>query len=106
VINNGVDHILCIVPEDGVLERIGVIPRSYALGLSNTMAHKNIGVLLRAFARIQMPEMKLVLAGRGTAADFAAMKFPIPPNVIFSGYVTDGEMCSLLALRWPSAHRR
>jgi glycosyltransferase involved in cell wall biosynthesis len=97
VIHNGVDHILRISPEDGVLDRIGVISRHYALGLSNTMAHKNIGVLLRAFARPEMAEIKLVLAGKGTAADFAAMKFPIPPNVIFSGYVTDGEMRSLLA---------
>jgi glycosyltransferase involved in cell wall biosynthesis len=97
VIHNGVDHILRVSPEDGVLDRIGVISRNYALGLSNTMAHKNTGVLLRAFSRPEMADMKLVLAGKGTASDFAAMKFTIPPNVIFPGYVTDGEMRSLQA---------
>jgi glycosyltransferase involved in cell wall biosynthesis len=97
VIHNGVDHILLVTPEDGVLDRLGVLSRGFALGLANTQPHKNIGVLLRAFARPEMANLKLVLAGKAKAADFTALGIPMPPNVIFAGYVSDGEMRSLQA---------
>ncbi|SEN49380.1 hypothetical protein SAMN04488003_11857, partial [Loktanella fryxellensis] len=50
VIHNGVDHILRVDPDDTVLDRLALAPRGYALALANTQPHKNIGVLLRAFA--------------------------------------------------------
>jgi glycosyltransferase involved in cell wall biosynthesis len=97
VIHNGVDHILRVTSQDGVLDRLGVLSRGFALGLANTQPHKNIGVLLRAFARPEMADLTLLLAGKAMAADFIALGIPVPPNVIFAGYVTDGEMRSLQA---------
>jgi glycosyltransferase involved in cell wall biosynthesis len=97
VIHNGVDHILRVTPEDDILDRLGVLSRGFALGLANTQPHKNIGVLLRAFARPEMADLTLVLTGKTMAANFTALGIPVPPNVIFAGYVTDGEMRSLQA---------
>lgn len=95
VIPNGVDHVLRIIPEDGVIDRLGLAPRGYALALANTQPHKNIGLLLRAFARPGLAQMTLVLAGRASAADFVGAGFPVSSNVVFAGYVSDGEMRSL-----------
>lgn len=106
VIYNGVDHVLQVPPEDGILARLSIAPRSFALGLANIRTHKNIGLLLRAFARPEMADMTLVLAGLATAQKFTDLGFPVPPNVIFAGYVSDGEMRSLqthaLAVCMPS----
>lgn len=95
VVHNGVDHIEQVTPEDVVLDRLGVTSRGYALALSNLLKHKNIPVLLRAFARPEMADLKLVLVGQASREDFAAAGHPAPDNVIFPGYVTDGEMRSL-----------
>jgi glycosyltransferase involved in cell wall biosynthesis len=97
VIHNGVDHILKVQTEDRVFDRLGILSRGFALALANIQPHKNIGVLLRAFARPEMANLKLVLAGKATAAEFTALGIPVPPNAIFAGYVTDGEMRSLQA---------
>jgi glycosyltransferase involved in cell wall biosynthesis len=97
VVHNGLDHILAVPPDDAVLGALGLAPRRYALALANPQAHKNIGLLLRAFARPDMADLTLVLAGSGTAADFAAQGHPVPPNVVFSGFVGAGEMRSLQA---------
>lgn len=97
VIHNGVDHILQVQAEDRILERIGVLPRGFALALSNLQPHKNIDVLLRAFSRPEMANLSLVLVGNTTAVDFESLRTPVPSNVVFAGYVTDGEMRSLQA---------
>lgn len=97
VVHNGLDHILAVAPDDAVIGALGLAPRRYALALANPQAHKNIGLLLRAFARPGMADLTLVLAGSGTAADFAAQGHAVPPNVIFPGFVRDGAMRSLQA---------
>ncbi|MFO7921110.1 MAG: glycosyltransferase, partial [Nioella sp.] len=84
-----------VPPEDGILATHNLTPRRFALALANTQPHKNIGVLLRAFARPELEGLTLVLAGKATAADFAERGHPVPPNVVFAGYVSDGEMRSL-----------
>ena len=97
VIHNGVDHVLRIPRDDAVLSRLGLTPRRYALSLANLQPHKNIGLLLQAFARPGLAGLPLVLTGRATAADFAAAGYPLPANTVFAGYVSEGEMGSLQA---------
>ncbi len=97
IIPNGVDHVLRTPPDDAVLARLGLRPRGFALSLANTQAHKNIGVLLRAFSRPALAEMPLVLVGRARPEAFEAAGTAVPPGAIFAGYVSDGEMRSLLA---------
>jgi len=92
VIPNGVDHILQVPSAPEVATRLLLAPHEYALALANTQAHKNIGVLLRAFARPEMAGLRLVLAGKATAAEFATQGHPVPKGTIFGGYVSDGEM--------------
>lgn len=97
VVPNGLDHVLRVIPDSTVLERLRLAPGQYALALANTMPHKNIGLLLRAFTRAALNDLKLVLVGTDNAEAFAGAGHPVPPNVFFAGYVTDGEMRELQA---------
>ena len=95
VIHNGVDHVLLTEPEDSVLMRHSLIRGRYLLALANTQPHKNIALLLKAFSRPELAGLTLVLAGRATRADFAALGAGAPEHVVFVGFVSDGEMRSL-----------
>ncbi|MDQ0304706.1 glycosyltransferase involved in cell wall biosynthesis [Ancylobacter polymorphus] len=95
VIPNGVDHALRAPPQTEILARFGLAPRGYALALANLMPHKNIPLLIRAFARPALAGMTLVLVGGTGRAAFAAAGVTAGANVVFPGYVNDGEMRAL-----------
>jgi glycosyltransferase involved in cell wall biosynthesis len=106
VVHNGVDHVLSVPASPDVVARLGLAPQGYVLALANTQAHKNIGVLLRAFAEAELAGLRLVLFGGARAEDFAALGHPVPEGVIFAGKISDGEvralMESALCLAFPS----
>jgi glycosyltransferase involved in cell wall biosynthesis len=97
VVHNGVDHLTTITPDDGVIARLGLEPGRYVAALSNTQKHKNIRILMDAFARPALRGVRLVLIGKSGPADFAAVGSPPPPNVVFAGAVSDAEMRALFA---------
>lgn len=102
VVHNGVDHILSVPAECAIVERLGLARRAFAVALASTQPHKNIRLLLDAFADPAMRGLKLVLVGGG-APDFGT---PIPPNVVLAGRVTNGELRALyesaLCVAFPS----
>lgn len=105
-VHNGVDHVLRIAAEPGILSRLGLTDQPFALALSTTQEHKNIGVLLKAFARPELAGMKLVLFGSTGKDAFLAEGHAVPENVVFAGRVSDGELRALMeaatALAFPS----
>jgi glycosyltransferase involved in cell wall biosynthesis len=66
------------------------------VALSTTQVHKNIAILLKAFARPEMADLVLVLFGSTSRAAFEAAAMAVPPNVRFAGRVSDGEMRALM----------
>lgn len=107
VVHNGVDHVLAAPADPAVLDRIGLSPDTpFVLALANTQAHKNIGVLLRAFARPELAHLRLVLFGGAGRGDFAALGHAAGANVVFAGRISDGELRGLieraLCLAFPS----
>lgn len=97
VVHNGVDHVLAIIADDGIQDRLGLNRESYVVALANTQPHKNIGLLLKAFSRPELKSTKLVLFGSARAADFVAAGHMVPGNVVFAGRVSDAELRSLYA---------
>ncbi|WP_371348954.1 glycosyltransferase family 4 protein [Ancylobacter sp. IITR112] len=97
VIANGADHVLRTPPEPAILARLGLAPRLYALALANLMPHKNIPLLIRAFSRPALQDMTLVLVGAAGRDAFAAAGVTAGANVLFPGYVAEGEMRALQA---------
>lgn len=110
VIPNGGDHVRAVAADDAAFRRLGLEQGGYVLALANTQAHKNIGVLLRAFADPALRGTRLVLFGGAGAADFDdAHLLPggeVPAGVVFAGRVSDGELRALmeraLCLAFPS----
>lgn len=106
VIHNGVDHVLDIPADDGVIERLALEPRRYAVALANTQAHKNVGLLLRAFADPALRGLRLVLFGGAGRGAFEAAGWTVPDNVVFAGRIGDGELRALythaLCIAFPS----
>ncbi len=96
VIRNGADHILRPVADEGVLDRLGLRPRGFACALANSQAHKNIGVVLAAFARPELSDLTLVLIGGEDRAGFERRGLSVPANVVFAGRVSDGELRGLM----------
>lgn len=96
VIHNGVDHVLCAVSNPSSLSRFGLRERSYVLGLSNTQSHKNIKLMLEAFAAPDMAALTLVLFGSATREDFVREGLSIPRNVLFTGKIGDDVLRGLM----------
>ena len=97
VVHNGVDHLTSIAPDDSIIAKLGLQPGRFVTALANTQKHKNIRVLMEAFARPALRDTPLVLIGKSGAADFVAAGSPPPPNAVFAGPVSDAEMRALFA---------
>ncbi|WP_232281056.1 glycosyltransferase family 4 protein [Novosphingobium nitrogenifigens] len=97
VIPNGIDHIGRAEPAPAILTSLGLVPGRFVVSLANTQAHKNIPMLLRAFADPRLRDMTLVLFGADTAEAFRALGHAIPDNVRFAGRVSDRELAGLFA---------
>jgi glycosyltransferase involved in cell wall biosynthesis len=97
VVHNGCDHVLQVQPDASQLAVLNLEPRHYVLALANTQKHKNIGLLLKAFADEQLADVDLVLFGGATRADFINLGHAVPPNVRFTGRITDAELVGLMA---------
>lgn len=96
VVYNGVDHVRGFTPDYSVNRAHNLTPQSYVLALASTQHHKNIGVLFRAFEPGRMGNIRLVLMGGEDSTDFAARGVAVPPNTVFAGKVTDGQMRALM----------
>lgn len=96
VVHNGADHMAAVQADPSIVARHGLIPGRYAVALANTQKHKNVGLLLRAFALPRMAGLRLVLFGRESAETFAAAGMAPPPNVVFVGSIVDGEVRALM----------
>lgn len=95
VIANGGDHLLRVTPDPSVVRRLGLKAKGYALALANPQKHKNIAVLLKAFALPGMADLKLVLVGPADAAAFARAGLGVGRNVVFAGAASDSELRAL-----------
>lgn len=96
VIPNGCDHILRIRPDDTAIARLGLANKTYILALANTQHHKNIRILLEAFANPVLKHTTLALFGGATAADFEALGYKAPDNAVFLGKIPDAELVGLM----------
>lgn len=96
IIPHGCDHILRITPDETAVARLGLDSRSYVLSLANTQFHKNIGILLKAFADPALKQATLALFGGASAADFEAAGHTVPENVVFLGRISDPELVGLM----------
>ncbi|MET3825360.1 glycosyltransferase involved in cell wall biosynthesis [Sphingomonas sp. PvP055] len=95
VVHNGVDHAFQTTRDPAILRDLGLGERRFVLALSNVQAHKNLAVLLEAFASDRLADLTLVLFGAAGRAEALAAGLVVPPNVRFAGRVSDGALRAL-----------
>ena len=97
VIHNGCDHVLAHEPDSTFVAASGLKKGRYVLALANTQAHKNIAVLLKAFADPRLADMTLVLFGAAKREDFERLGMMVPANIHFAGRINDAQLTGLIA---------
>jgi glycosyltransferase involved in cell wall biosynthesis len=95
VILDAVDHVLQAPSRPEVVARLGLEPGGYVLALASTYEHKNIRVLLRAFADAGDGDPPLVLFGAADRAAFLRAGLDPGPRTVFTGWLDDGERRAL-----------
>ena len=96
VVHNGTDHILAVEPDIGVLDRLGLTGRPFAMTLGSTKRYKNMSCLFSAFSSDDVG-MPLVVAGGPGREAYAADHGKIPQSTVFAGHVSDAELRALYA---------
>ena len=106
VVHNGCDHIDATDTDPLIVPRLRLTTKKFVVALANVQTHKNVGLLLQAFADPRFGDLKLVLVGKAGAADFERAGFSPPENAVFAGAVSDAELKALyenaLCLAFPS----
>jgi len=96
VIHNGCDHVLKTQADESIIAKLNLNNTPYCIAQANTQKHKNIQVLLQAFADEALKNVTLVLYGSTSKQAFENRGLHVPNNVIFTGRVTDGELNALI----------
>jgi glycosyltransferase involved in cell wall biosynthesis len=96
VISNGADHLLAHEARPEIIGLLQLDRRRFVVALANVQVHKNIGLLLKAFADAALSGLKLVLVGAADRKQFEALGYSVPQNVVFAGRIDDGELRALL----------
>lgn len=99
VVSNAWQHMERVRPDPMLFEPGGKWPQlrpgAYYFSMSNLLKNKNFPWVLRAAQR--KPEAVFAIAGGGSlAAEAAALGLEHLPNVLYLGYVTDGEAKALM----------
>jgi glycosyltransferase involved in cell wall biosynthesis len=96
VIHNGCDHVLAHAPAHDFVAANKLDEGRYVVALASTQSHKNIGILLEAFADQRLSHLTLVLFGATGKASFENLGFTVPANVRFVGRIKDAELAALM----------
>ena len=87
VVGNGVDPAFC---SDGPKHQPGY---PYVFYVCNTKPHKNIPRLLEAFAKLDIPEVHLMLSGKADKdTKCLALRLGIDARVVFTGHIPEVDL--------------
>lgn len=94
VISNAWQHIKRIPYDCEILKKLGLTPRTFYFSLGSRVPHKNTRWLVEAAK--QNSESIFVVSGENSFCKKFEKKI-FPPNMIFTGYISDGEVRTLMA---------
>ncbi len=95
VIPPGCDHLLTVLPNLDILERFGLEPGKFILGVSSQSPIKNFAGLVRAWRHLDRRGLKLAIAGKTNDRVFGHEATVLDTQVACMGYVSDGELRTL-----------
>ncbi len=94
VIPCGWQHFNRVVEDEGIISKLNLEGSDFFFSLGSRLPHKNIKWI--SFAAKKNPQYKFVISGSNTrhvSLDFEGEK---SPNMIFAGYLSDGEVKALM----------
>ena len=95
VIPGSGEHILGVIPDEGIIRRLGLKPRGYILGVNSHSRHKNVAGFARAAGLLGRAEYDVVLAGGVDKRVFRKSSNLPESRLRMTGYVTDAELRAL-----------
>ncbi|MFL6681078.1 MAG: glycosyltransferase family 4 protein [Burkholderiaceae bacterium] len=110
VVPEGSDHLAGVVPDDSVLERLGLRSGDFLLAVGSDNPTKNLPALVAAFARRRTvaPAQLVIVGGRNERVFSAGEGQADPPGVVRAGALSDPELKALYAnataLLFPSTY--
>jgi glycosyltransferase involved in cell wall biosynthesis len=110
VVLNGADHFDKIAEDDDILQRIDSDCSGYFLSVASQNPTKNLSTLIKAFASLPQPDVRLVLVGGSNTAVFTTTGVTTQedPRIIRTGAISDSQLKSLYrhaqALVFPSLY--
>lgn len=108
VLPNGHEHILEIVPDSSVVERLGLQKRPYFVFVGSPTPIKNLPNAIKGFQLLNEPDAAFVIVGSANKHLFKGSVKELPANVIMPGRLSDAEVVGLLksakAMVFPSLY--
>jgi glycosyltransferase involved in cell wall biosynthesis len=95
VIAGSGEHILAVPADRGVLDRLRLQSRSYALAVSSFSRHKNVAGVAQAATMLAGRGFDVVLAGEGNPRIFSRTAPGSNGQLRIAGYVSDAELRAL-----------
>lgn len=96
IVSCGWEHMLDIGVDDNIFKKIDVMPdEKYFFSLGSKYKHKNFKWVIEVAKRY--PQYKFVITGTGIYSNNETeLKKAVPVNVIFTGYISNEEIKSLM----------
>lgn len=95
VARNGCDHFVDRVRDDTILDELGLERGRYFVFVGSPAPNKNLAVLINAFAQLDRPGAKLVVAGSLDRSVFGGDGATAAQRVILASRRTDAEIAAL-----------
>ena len=95
IFSNSAEHFAATQPDRGILDRLGVLPRSYFLFVGSRTKNKNLSVAIEATRLLNRPDIPLVIVGGDNSKVFQDNSGENQPGLILAGRLTDGEIAAL-----------
>lgn len=108
VLPNACEHLASVVPDAGVVARLGLQPGRFFLAIGSPAPNKNLQRAIAGFAQITSADERFVIVGSLDRAVFGPGLEGLPPGVLAPGRLSDAEIAGLLlqarALVFPSLY--
>ncbi len=95
VVYNAVDHYAAIVPDEGIVERLGLRTNGFFLLVGTMKPNKNLDFAIRAFEALGQTGQKLVVVGGTAPTVFRGKDTASTGSILYPGRLADAEIAAL-----------
>jgi glycosyltransferase involved in cell wall biosynthesis len=95
VIYNAVDHFRSIVPDERIIDKLGLAQNGFFLLVGTIKPNKNLDFAIRAFEALGNAGQKLVVVGGSAPSVFRSSNAASTSTILYPGRLTDAEIAAL-----------